>query len=201
MAQTAGRIALTFDAEVAQWPCDPGNPGHILETLFRESVRATFFLQGRLVLSGPSFAREVAAAGHLIGNHSHSHERLTWISNERIRRSILQAQETIVGTTGRDPRPYFRCPYGAGGNSRRVLDIVEGLGYRHVSWDVDTADWIPGRKAAGVARAVVAGWTSFGDGARVLLHSWPDATAAALPSLIASLRELGAVFVGIDELA
>ena len=40
-----------------------------------------------------------------------------------------------------------------------------------------------------------------GDGAVVLLHAWTTSVDVGLSSLIAGLRDAGATFVGIDELA
>ena len=96
-----------------------------------------------------------------------------------------------------------------------MLTVLAGLGYRNVGWDVDPFDWRPDRTAAEVVTAVVAGclaWTGApGDAeagaqtgaqtvARVLLHSWPDVTLAALPLLIAALRAEDAEFVTVDLL-
>ena len=40
-----------------------------------------------------------------------------------------------------------------------------------------------------------------GDGAIVLLHTWPGGTAEGLPTMIDGLRELGATFVTVASLA
>ena len=39
-----------------------------------------------------------------------------------------------------------------------------------------------------------------GDGAIVLLHSWPDQTAAAVGPIVERLQTAGATFVTLDEL-
>jgi hypothetical protein len=51
-----------------------------------------------------------------------------------------------------------------------------------------------------VVETIVSGCVVHGDGARVLLHSWPDVTAGALPRILAELRAAGAELVGVDEL-
>ena len=61
-------------------------------------------------------------------------------------------------------------------------------------------DWDPDRTAGEVVERVAEGCRDGGDGSIVVLHSWPDATSAALPELIGALRGLGADLVGIDEL-
>jgi peptidoglycan/xylan/chitin deacetylase (PgdA/CDA1 family) len=39
-----------------------------------------------------------------------------------------------------------------------------------------------------------------GDGAIVLLHTWPGPTREALPAILEGLREAGVRFVTVDEL-
>ncbi len=46
----------------------------------------------------------------------------------------------------------------------------------------------------------VEGVTARGDGAIVLLHTWPDPVAPALAEIVERLRERGARFVRVDEL-
>ncbi len=140
------------------------------------------------------------AGGHLIGNHGTSHAPMTMLTDEGIRASLSGAEESIRRITGTDPRPWFRCPYGEGEHDPRVLEILAQLGYRNVGWDVDTRDWAAERTPAELAAFIVDGCLAHGDGAHVLVHSWPDVTLTALPAAVEQLRTRGAVFVGVDEL-
>jgi peptidoglycan/xylan/chitin deacetylase (PgdA/CDA1 family) len=81
-----------------------------------------------------------------------------------------------------------------------VLATLEQLGYREVGWDVELEDWEPWRTAEDVASDAVRGALAHGDGAVVLLHTWPQTTAEALPQIIEGLREAGADLVTIDPL-
>ena len=65
------RLALTFD----DGPNDP-HTLHLLDVLARHNVHATFFMIGSFVEQRPEIARAVAAAGHAIGNHTHTHPNL-----------------------------------------------------------------------------------------------------------------------------
>ena len=106
----------------------------------------------------------------------------------------------IVAATGVNPRPWFRCPFGAGTDDPRVRAGIERLGYREIFWDVDGADWRPSRRARGMARQIVADTVARGDGAIVLLHPWTTATGRGLAPLMAGLRDAGASFVRMDAL-
>jgi len=80
-----------------------------------------------------------------------------------------------------------------------VLAALERLGYRNIGWDVDPTDW-DDRSAAEIAETSVAGCLEHGDGARLLLHVWPDATLTALPTILGRLRAEGAELVGVEQL-
>lgn len=194
------RIALTFDAEHPDRPNEAGVTERLLETLSHEGVTATFFIQGRWAEAYPAVARSVADAGHLVGNHSHYHARMPLLTDDGLREDIADAGHAIEDATGIDPRPWFRCPFGAGSTDSRVLDALAAAGYRHVGEDVAAEDWEPFRTGAAIEADLVAGTLAHGDGTVVLLHAWPRATLDALPGTIARLRDAGARFIRIDEL-
>jgi peptidoglycan-N-acetylglucosamine deacetylase len=193
------RVALTFDVEHPDRPTRNGVTEDILQALAEADVRATMFLQGRWVRAYPPVARQIAQAGHLIGNHSHFHARMPMLTARALASDVLTATSTIRDVVGVDPRPWFRCPFGAIDPGTRTLAGLARLGYRNVGWHVDSRDWAS-RGSAGVARRIVDGVKAHGDGAIVLMHGWPWTTAAALPSVIADLREAAADFVTVDQL-
>ena len=189
-------VALTFDAEHPSRPGnDPQAAGTILSSLADAGIRSTFFLQGRWVSAYPPVARRIAVDGHLVGNHSHYHARLSLLSSEGIRQDVGASERRIMDVAGADPRPWFRCPFGDGAELPAIRDSLGALGYRNVAWDVDPEDWREERSAAEIRSTVVQGARSVGSGAVVLFHTWSAATAAALPGVIADLRTLGASFV------
>lgn len=194
------RVALTFDAEHPDRPARAGNDSRLLDSLRRLDVRATFFVQGRWAEAYPSVARQIADGGHAIGHHSHYHVRMLGLNGDGLRSDISRGEAAIVEATGVDPHPWFRCPFGAGDDDRRVQAAIRAAGYRHVGWHVSGVDWEPGRSARDVASTVVEGAAARGDGAVVLLHTWPDQTVGALPEIARHLRDDGATLVGIDDL-
>lgn len=65
------QLAITFD--------DGPNPAitpALLQLLDRHKVPATFFVLGKFVRACPGLTREIAARGHLIGNHTDTHPNL-----------------------------------------------------------------------------------------------------------------------------
>lgn len=195
------RVALTFDAEHPDRPsCPPGNIDRILEALHDAGARATFFVQGRWAKSNPAAARRICDDGHLVGHHSYYHARMHLLSDEGLREDVLDAEEAIRDIVGADPRPWFRCPFGAGHDDPRVLGVLAELGYRNVHWHIELEDWEPYRDGPAISRDAVDGTLAHGDGAVVLLHTWPGGTGEATGAILADLAGRGITFVGIDEL-
>ncbi len=195
------KVALTIDIEQRSRPADPGNPSHQLDLLAAHGVRATFFVQGRWAAAYPDVARRIVDEGHLLGNHTYHHVPLTMMTDEGIRHTVLRGEEVVCQRTSATLRPWFRCPYGDGEGDARVLALLAAHGYRNVGWDVDPKDWRPDRLQEEVVAAVLGGCRDGGAEVRVLLHSWPDVTLAALHLVIGGLRAAGAQLVRLDELS
>ena len=195
------RVALTIDAEHPDRPwCPPGNAERILDTLDSESVRATVFIQGRWAKAYPDTAKRIAADGHLVGHHSHYHARMPLLLGGGLADDIIDGAAAIQAATGVDPRPWFRCPFGAGADDPQILQELAHLGYRNVHWHVELTDWEPWRTGEAISTDGIASAVAHGDGAVVLLHSWPGGTGEGLGPLIHGLRGVGASFVTVDEL-
>lgn len=192
------QVALTFDAEHSDRPAAVGVEEQLLDILDDLEVRATFFVQGRWAEAFPAISRRLATR-HLVGNHSHYHARMPLLSDEGLSADISLAESAIRRHTKVDPRPWFRCPFGAGASDPRIIEALERSGYTHVGWDVSSDDWKRGRTAVGIVRDVADQIGSAGGGI-VLMHSWPSVTVRALPRLIDQLRIIGATFVGVDDL-
>jgi peptidoglycan/xylan/chitin deacetylase (PgdA/CDA1 family) len=122
------------------------------------------------------------------------------LTDEGVRRDVASAESAILKSAGVDPKPWFRCPFGAGMEDDRVLSLLGALGYRHVGWDVDPRDWEEGRTTDELVRRVVGGLRARAD-AVVLLHSWPGVTAEGLPTILNALQTEGAGLVDVGALS
>ncbi|WP_010300466.1 polysaccharide deacetylase family protein, partial [Streptomyces sp. SA3_actF] len=141
-------LALTFD----DGP-DPRWTPEVLAVLAAHDVRATFFVCGRQAAKHPALLRRITEAGHLVGNHTWDHRRLTGLGRAAVEEQIARTSETVRRATGRAPA-WFRAPYGEW--DRTVYTLGARHGMEPLAWSVDTEDWSrPG--AAAITRRVLAG--------------------------------------------
>lgn len=191
-------VALTFDAGAN----DAGLP-LILRTLLRFHAAATFFMTGHFARTYPALAREIAADGFRIGNHTMTHPYLTRLSDAGVRWEILTAARSITEVTGKNPAPLFRFPYGD--EDARTIAIANRLGYVTVSWTVDTLGWQGASAGITVSEVASRILAALRPGEIVLMHvgSSPDGStldAHALPQAISQLQARGYSFVTLDAL-
>jgi peptidoglycan-N-acetylglucosamine deacetylase len=123
-------VALTFD----DGPHPESTPP-LLEILSRHHVKATFFMLGIMAERYPELVRQVADAGHVIGNHSWDHPSFPVISGAE-RRAQIRACSTAIAPYGQN---LFRPPYG----DQTLASRLDALWLRHsvVAWNVDGEDW------------------------------------------------------------
>jgi peptidoglycan/xylan/chitin deacetylase (PgdA/CDA1 family) len=128
-----GELALTFD----DGPNHTWTP-RLLDALASCDVRATFFLLGERAQAEPEWVRRIAAAGHLIGNHSWDHPNLALCTAVRIRQELQWTREALEQIAG-SPVRFFRPPFGA--RRPAVFRIARELGLHPVLWNAMTSDW------------------------------------------------------------
>lgn len=187
---SAGKeIALTFDAG---WIYD--SAPDLLRVLDEKAVKATFFLRARWVEDHPDLARDIAARGHLVEDHSYSHQDMTKLDPAAREAEFQHSAATFRRILGIEP-DLFRPPYGA--YDRELLSELGARGYRAaVMWTVDSLDW----REPGPDQVAAKVLTSARDGAIVLMHVGSRDGVAALPSIIDTLRSTGYRFVRLDAM-
>jgi peptidoglycan/xylan/chitin deacetylase (PgdA/CDA1 family) len=192
----ARTIYLTFD----DGPNKTATPA-ILDALAAERVPATFFMVGDHVRRFPMLARQVATAGHLVGNHTFHHRKLLFAGRQRVRSELETAHAAIERATGRAPR-CFRAPHGH--RSPFLRPLARELGYTVFGWTFGVFDTArPG--STEIRRRVR---SRLRPGAIVLLHDgdgydWEGdrmQTAEALPGIVQDARAAGYAFGELTDL-
>lgn len=191
---SAGRVALTFD----DGPSTSITP-RLVRLLQRQHVPATFFMVGSRVAQAPETVRLVARAGFTIANHTYRHHDLTTLSRRQIRAGLASTRRALLDAGVPHVSPFVRPPYGAADD--RVRRVIDRLGYVPVLWNVDSRDW-DGLSSRQIRRTVVDQVRDHGSAGSVVLHhdgvANSEATLAALPTEIRTLRRDGYCFVGLD---
>ncbi len=196
LARGSKQLALTFD----DGPNDPYTL-KLLEVLARHDVGATFFLIGRYVRERPDLARELAKAGHAIGNHTFTHPLLIFQSESEIRRQLSNCTAALHDAIGEHSN-LFRPPFG--GRRPAVLRIARELGLDPVMWNVAGYDWKtpPATEIeAKVARQVRGGDVILlHDGGHKRMGTDRSQTVVATDHLIAHYKSAGYEFLTVPQM-
>jgi peptidoglycan/xylan/chitin deacetylase (PgdA/CDA1 family) len=190
------QLALTYD----DGPNDP-HTLHLLEVLARNEIHATFFLIGSRAKQRTDIVREIAAAGHVIGNHTFTHPLLTFQSASQIRRELVDCRSALQDAVGEHSN-LFRPPFG--GRRPAVLSIARELALEPIMWNVTGYDWnAPPAQAIEqkVAKRVRGGDVILlHDGGHTQMGADRSQTVIATDRLIARYKSEGYTFVTIPQM-
>jgi peptidoglycan-N-acetylglucosamine deacetylase len=196
LARSSRQLALTYD----DGPNDP-HTLRLLEVLAKHSVRATFFLIGRYVQQRPEIVREIAQAGHIVGNHSFTHPLLTFKSETEIKQQLSECRAALQDVIS-EPSNLFRPPFG--GRRPAVLRVARSLGLKTIMWNVTGYDWTA-RPGPAIERQVA---SKIRGGDVILLHDGGhkqmgadrSQTVIATDRLITRYKSEGYAFVTIPQM-
>ena len=185
-------VALTFDdgptAEVRG----------LLDVLADHDAKATFFVVGHELEQAPEVGAAVVEAGHELGNHSWSHERLLLKSRSVIASEIERTDE-VIRAAGQQGEILFRPPYG-----KKLFGLPRYLADndRHTIM-VDVEPESDPTVAADADRIVEHVVDRVRPGSIIVLHPMYDAnelTRQALPDILEALSDEGFEIVTVSEL-
>ena len=186
-------VAITFD--------DGPHPvftREILKELERAHAKATFFMIGQQMELYPEVVKEVAAQGHVIGNHTYTHPFDLGTENDPgIRQELAKTEQLITRVTGQRPH-LFRPPRGR--REARVMAITREAGYRTVLWSV-CADNSQPKTPEAMARHVL---KHLRPGAIILVHDGTipsrELDVQATTIILREVEARGYRFVTVPEL-
>lgn len=195
-AEAARTAYLTFD----DGPSDL--TPQVLSILRRENIRATFFVTGAGLEQHRELIQQMAAEGHVLGNHTYSHDYRLYRSEKAFMEDVHKLDRELLELTG-SAAELFRFPGGSNtrlGRSKgspwmlpRLVRRVQEEGYRYFDWNVSSTDAAqavqPKEEIVGAVLSAAANKTN----AIVLMHDarGKTTTVEALPEVIRELRKLG----------
>ncbi|WP_251046890.1 polysaccharide deacetylase family protein [Arthrobacter sp. ISL-85] len=177
--------ALTYD----DGP-DAKTTPQLLTILQDQNAQATFFMTGANAAAHPATARQVADAGHAIGNHTYSHPYLTKLTPAAVKSEMDRTDAAIRAATGSSP-PLMRPPYGAADAM-----VQAAVGKPLIIWAVDSLDWQSKNPALFVPKVL----REITPGAVVLMHDVDPTTIAGQQELVTSLQTQGYQLVTVPQL-
>jgi peptidoglycan/xylan/chitin deacetylase (PgdA/CDA1 family) len=183
------QIAISFD----DGPVYEYTP-RILELLAEFKVPAAFFCIGKRVKENEELLRQVHKAGHIIGNHSYSHD--TWFdlfSANKMYEDLRMMDEAMQKAIGLRPK-LFRPPYGV--TNPNLKKAVNKGNYIPVGWNIRSLDTVITDEHKLLAKVTKA----LKPGAVVLFHDTGKAIPAILPAFIKEARDRGFEIVRLDKL-
>ncbi|HWJ77099.1 MAG TPA: polysaccharide deacetylase family protein [Niallia sp.] len=182
-------IALTFDDGPTK------NVNDILPLLDQYNAKATFFLIGSDLEKNLDEAKSIVAAGHQIGNHTYSHQRMVFQSPSFIKNEVEETDK-LIRKAGYSGEIDFRPPYG-----KKLVGVPYYL-YKHnrdtITWNIepDTNYTSSKDKIDNVIKNVESG-------SIILMHPMYDQTGEELRTIeeiLQSLSKDGYKFITVNEL-
>jgi peptidoglycan/xylan/chitin deacetylase (PgdA/CDA1 family) len=183
-------VALTFDD-------GPGDrTPEVVRTLHELDVPATFFVVGSALRDNPGFGRQLVEAGHELGNHTYSHQRMLMVSEEFVAQEV-ERTDAEIRAAGHTGPIHFRPP-----NGKKLFALPNYLADHDrttVMWDVEPDSEAQSPTADMVRRT----GEEVRPGSIVLLHIWPTSRQSswdAVPGIVRSLKAEGYTFVTVSQL-
>ncbi len=185
------KIALTFNLSWGEEKVIP-----ILDVLKEHGINnSTFFLSASWAERHPDIVERIVKDGHEIGSHGYRYENYPQWEDDKIRKDIQQAHQTLYELTNKAPN-LLRPPNG--NFDKRVLKIAEAQKYKLIHWSVDSKDYTnPG------VEQIISNVNDHVTGGDIILFHASDRvkqTHKALPAIIDSLKNKGYEFVTVSEL-
>jgi chitin deacetylase len=186
-------VALTFDDGPT-----PGITEEVLSTLNEEGVKATFFVIGEDLERNPEEGRKIVAAGHELGNHTYSHERMV-LKTPSFIESEIERTDQLIRQAGYQSAIHFRPPYG----KKLILlpYFLSKTSRKTITWDVEP-DSYP-EIAADANRIIAHVMEKSSPGSIILLHVMYKSRGESLKAvkgIITGLKGEGYSFKTVSEM-
>lgn len=185
-------VALTFDDGPTK------NTDTILAILKAHNVKATFFINGDKIENHLNETKKIVSAGHELGNHSYSHQRMIFKTYNFIKDEIDRT-DSLIRQSGYSGTINFRPP-----NGKKLFVLPYYLKQKNrktIMWDVEPEAISDISESSDMIADYVVDNSS--SGSIILLHVMFDNRKESLKSIskiIAGLEQKGFEFKTITEL-
>ncbi|MFC5410187.1 polysaccharide deacetylase family protein [Larkinella bovis] len=185
-------VALTFDDGPTE------RTDSILAILRDLNIKATFFVMGKDLVAHPLEGPKLVRAGHELGNHTYSHNRMMFKTPAYTRHEI-ETTDSLIRRTGYQGEILFRPPYG-----KKFLVLPYYLNKtdrKTIMWDVEPESYRDVVNDTEKITQHVLERTK--PGSIILLHVMygdRNKSLGAIPAIVTGLQRRGYVFKTVSEL-
>jgi peptidoglycan/xylan/chitin deacetylase (PgdA/CDA1 family) len=174
------------------------NTPHILDTLKKYNIKATFFIVGKMANENKEMLKREKAEGHTIGNHSYSHDyNYVYANSTNYLDDLQKNNEVLASILDGYTTKLIRFPGGSFGDKKAgSRQAVEKAGYHYVDWNALNGDaeasLVPADKLVMRLKTTVGNQ----EHVVILMHDAPGKTTTvqALPQIIEYLKSQGYEF-------
>jgi peptidoglycan/xylan/chitin deacetylase (PgdA/CDA1 family) len=182
------KIAITFDD--GPTPMTIG----VLDVLEKYKVKGTFFCIGTQIEKYPCIFKRIISDGHLVGNHTYSHDRkIGFFSTQKILDEIQKNDTTIYQHLGKKPK-LFRPPFGV--TNPKIAKAISQTNHFLIGWNNRSLDTVIEDEKIIIKR--IEG--KIKPGGIILLHDTSSKTVNVLEQLLLLLQAKNYSVIPIDEL-
>jgi len=182
-------VYLTFDLGYEK----EGHTPRILDILKKHKVKAAFFVTSHYLETHPDLAERIVKEGHILGNHSWSHQSLPTLNDDQIEEEIENWWD--LGKKAGEKHKFFRPPMGE--YSERTLKKTNDRGHRTVFWSIALVDWVPMGDSQMAVDGVI---NHLHNGAVILLHGVSTDVLSRLEDILNGVKAKGYRFGTLTEI-
>lgn len=182
------KIAITFDDGPTLITND------VLDVLKIHNAKATFFCIGTQIEKYPDIFKRIIVEGHLIGNHSYSHDKgIGFFSTQKVVQEIQKNDSVIENYLGRKTQ-LFRPPFGV--TNPRIARAVNKTKHFVIGWNNRSLDTIINDENKILKRIQ----SKLNPGGIVLLHDTSVKTVKVLEQLLLLLSKENYTVTDLNKL-
>lgn len=201
--QVAGDIVARVDTseKVVALTFDDGPTEHVsevLQLLKEKDIKATFYVVGEEVEKHEDITKNIVEAGHELGNHSYSHQRMIFKPKDFYIEEI-EKTNALIRKVGYRHEITFRPPYG-----KKLVSLplyLDEIQMKTITWDVEPTKALGNDATPTQIINYVAETTQ--PGSIILIHPWygdQNNSRDAIGGVIDALKEQGYSFVTIRQM-
>ena len=183
-------LYLTFDEGY-----EAGYTSKILEILKENDVKAAFFITAHYLNTQEELVKQMIEEGHIVGNHTVNHKSMPELSEEEIKKEVMDLHTSIYEKFGYEMK-YMRPPKGE--FSEKSIKYINTLGYKTVMWSFAYEDWNE-NKQPNEEKAKEKIIDNFHNGEIILLHGNSQTNTTTWDRIIKEAKSKGYEFKSLDE--